>query len=68
MNGAVCGLDVADADRTSVNGDQELALRASLDRTYVSAVEKGRQNIMIGAALRIADALNASLSDLIGQD
>ena len=47
---------------------QELALRASLDRTYVSAVEKGRQNITIGAALRIADALGASLSDLIGQE
>ena len=46
---------------------QELALRASLDRTYVSAVEKGKQNITIGAALRIADALDTSLSDLIDE-
>ena len=44
---------------------QELALRAGLDRTYLSAVEKGKQNITIGAALKIADALGASLSDLI---
>ena len=44
---------------------QELAVRASLDRTYISAVEKGRQNITIGAAVRIADALGTSLSELI---
>ena len=44
---------------------QELADRASLDRTYISAVEKGRQNITIGAAVRIADALETSLSSII---
>ena len=44
---------------------QELAARASLDRTYISAVEKGRQNITIGAAVRIAEALDTSLTDLI---
>ena len=47
---------------------QELALRASLDHIYGSDVEKGRQNITIGATLRMADALGASLSDLIGKD
>lgn len=46
---------------------QELATRASLDRTYIGAVEKGTQNITIGAAYRIAEALEASLSDLLRQ-
>ena len=46
---------------------QQLASRASLDRTYLSAVEQGKQNITIGAALKIADALETSLSALIDQ-
>ena len=46
---------------------QQLASRADLDRTYLSAVEQGKQNITIGAALRIADALETSLSALIDQ-
>ena len=46
---------------------QEPATRASLDRTYIGAVEKGTQNITIGAAYRIAEALEASLSDLLRQ-
>ncbi len=44
---------------------QELAAQAGLDRTYLSTVEQGRQNITIGAALRIADALDTSLLELI---
>lgn len=44
---------------------QELAARASLDRTYISTVEHGKQNITIGAAVKIADALETSLSHMI---
>ena len=46
---------------------QDLATRAELDRTYLSRVEQGRQNITIGAALRIADALGTPLGALIDQ-
>ena len=60
------GQRILELRKTRGWSQQELALRASLDRTYVSAVEKGRQNITIGAAVRIADALETSLSDLIG--
>ncbi len=44
---------------------QELASRSDLDRTYLSRVEQGRQNITIAAAMRIADALGTSLTALI---
>ena len=47
---------------------QELAAKAGLDRAYLSTVEKGRQNITIGAAARIAAALDTSLSALIGEE
>ena len=44
---------------------QRLASAAGLDRTYLGTVEQGKQNITIGAALKLADALDTSLSELI---
>lgn len=44
---------------------QRLAAAAGLDRTYLGTVEQGKQNITIGAALKLADALDTSLSELI---
>ena len=44
---------------------QQLADQAGLDRTYVSLVEHGRQNLTIAAALKIAHALNINLQDLL---
>ena len=44
---------------------QELANRAGLDRTYLSTVEQGRQNLTLSAAFRIAAALDAPLSQLM---
>lgn len=43
----------------------ELAERASLTRPYLSAVERGRQNITLEALLRLADALEVPLTDLL---
>ncbi|MYJ12045.1 MAG: helix-turn-helix transcriptional regulator [Gemmatimonadetes bacterium] len=45
---------------------QKLAAEAGLDRTYLGTVEQGRQNITIGAALRLAEALEKTLPELIG--
>jgi methanogenic corrinoid protein MtbC1/DNA-binding XRE family transcriptional regulator len=47
---------------------QTLAQKAGLDRAYLSTVEKGKQNITISAAVRIAAALDTSLSALISED
>lgn len=47
---------------------QELANASGLDRTYISMVERGKQNLTIGAVLRIADALGVPIGHLIGPD
>lgn len=44
---------------------QRLASAAGLDRTYLGTVEQGKQNITIGAALKLADALDTSLGELL---
>ncbi len=43
---------------------QDLADAAGLDRTYISLVEHGKQNLTIGATLKIADALDVPINDL----
>ena len=47
---------------------QVLAAKAGLDRTYLSTVEKGKQNITIAAAVRIAAALDTSLGALLDEE
>ncbi len=44
---------------------QQLADAAGLDRTYLSGVEHGKQNLTLGAVKKIGDALNAPISDFI---
>ena len=65
--GAICR-SVQSLRRERGWSQQELGSRAGLDRPYLSDVEQGRQNITIAAAVRIADALDTSLSALIGED
>ena len=40
---------------------QDLANASERDRTYISAVEQGKQNVTFGSVWRIAKALNLSL-------
>ena len=44
---------------------QQLADASGLDRTYISLVEHGKQNLSIGAVLKIANALEMPLGDLL---
>ena len=44
---------------------QQLADASDLDRTYISLVEHGKQNLTIAAILKIAQALNIPINDLI---
>lgn len=46
---------------------QRLAAEAGIDRTYLGTVEQGRQNITIKAAIRLAEALDRTLPELLGQ-
>jgi DNA-binding XRE family transcriptional regulator/methylmalonyl-CoA mutase cobalamin-binding subunit len=44
---------------------QQLAAEAGLDRTYISGLERGKQNPTIGALLRLARALDVPLDRLV---
>lgn len=43
---------------------EELAHRASLDRTYISGVENGRRNISLKALNSVAKAMEINLAEL----
>ncbi|NJP92587.1 helix-turn-helix domain-containing protein [Nonomuraea sp. FMUSA5-5] len=45
---------------------EQLSIRSSVSRAMLSKVERGEKSPTIGVASRIAHALDASLSDLIG--
>ncbi|MEO8503610.1 MAG: helix-turn-helix domain-containing protein [Acidobacteriota bacterium] len=52
--------------RESGLSQEKLAERCGLARPYLGAIERGRQNITLDAALRIAGALGISMTDLLG--
>lgn len=62
------GLEIEIGDRIRElrqNADlsqEELALKAGLDRTYINSVENGRRNITINTLQKITSTLNISLS------
>lgn len=44
---------------------EELGLRANLDRTYISGVERGVRNPSLTALVSLASGLNITVSDLL---
>ena len=44
---------------------EQLAFEARLDLTYIGGIERGRRNPSVLALARIAEALNAELTELI---
>ena len=52
--------------RLSLKISQEtLANMADIDRTYLPDIEKGKRNVSLRVAYKIAKALNVSLKDLL---
>ena len=52
--------------RLSLKISQEtLANMADIDRTYLADIEKGKRNVSLRVADKIAKALNVSLKDLL---
>ncbi len=45
-----------------------LAAASGLDRTYISGVENGKQNLTFGALLKLADGLEVPLVKLLADD
>ena len=51
--------------KTAGMTQEDLAAKSGLDRTYVSATERGRRNIGLLNLARIAQALQCSAADLL---
>ena len=62
---AAIGLNVRIARNHHKLTQQQLADASDLDRTYISLVEHGKQNLTIAAILKISQALNIPITDLI---
>jgi len=61
------GQKVQEIRRSLGWNQQQLADSADLDRTYISAVEHGKQNLTLGAIVKLADALGVELVQLLSQ-
>jgi transcriptional regulator with XRE-family HTH domain len=44
---------------------QQVAEASGLDRAYISAVEHGKHNLTMGALLKLADALEIGIEELV---
>ncbi len=54
--------------RKELNITQEdLADKAEIDRTYVSLIERAKVNPSLGVLCRVAEALDISLAQLLGE-
>ena len=62
---ALTGMRIKAARTDRRMTQQALADESGLDRTYISLVEHGRQNLTIGAVLKIAHALEAPIGDFL---
>ena len=66
INAALLKL-LAEARKTEGVSMEVLAERATVDRTYVSRLEAGERQPTVAVAVRLADALGLSLSDLLAR-
>jgi len=46
---------------------ENLALKANIDRTYISDIEKGERNVSVEILEKLANTLEISISDLFKQ-
>lgn len=62
---ALMGRRINEARTSRRMTQQALADASGLDRTYISLVEHGKQNLTVGAVLKIAHALELPIGDLL---
>mgnify|MGYP006424645963 CR=1 FL=1 len=58
------GSKVRELRRNAGYSQEEFASRASLDRTYLSSIERGERNVSIEVAEKIAKALKIKIINL----
>jgi transcriptional regulator with XRE-family HTH domain len=61
----VVGLNVQRIRRERAYSQEELSFRSGLTRAYLSGLEAGRRNPTIISLGKLADALEASVEDLV---
>jgi len=59
------GLQVRELRKKKGWTQQQLADRAAVDRTYVIAVEMGKQNLSLGVVMKVAGALSVPMERLV---
>ena len=61
------GLAIRQARKVRGISQEELAHQSSIDRSYMSSIERGKQNPGIISVFRIAAALNMKTADLMAE-
>ena len=61
------GMALREVRLSSGLSQEALALKVGLDRTFVSATERGRKNLTLVSMLRLCEGLDISLSDLLSK-
>lgn len=59
------GTALREARLDSGQSQEALALKVGLDRTYVSATERGRKNPTLVSMLRLCEGLDITISELL---
>ena len=59
------GKALREARLDSGQSQEALALKVGLDRTYVSATERGRKNPTLVSMLRLCEGLDITISELL---
>jgi transcriptional regulator with XRE-family HTH domain len=62
------GARLQKARRTRGISQEQLALDANLDRSFVSGLERGEFNVSLLALAKLARVLNVPLGTLVGDD
>lgn len=59
------GASVREARKERGISQEELAWRSGVDRSYMSSIERGEQNVGLMSMHRVAEALGVTLSELV---
>ena len=57
--------NIREARKAAGLSQEELALEADVDRTYISQVERGKRNITVVVLARLGQALQTTVADLV---
>lgn len=59
------GINVRDVRKNRDISQDQLALRAGIDRSYMGRIERGQVNITLEKVYRLAEALDCNIRDLL---